>query len=841
MTMLSNITMNVLSQPEEDLAAGALAKDCCVMPSSCGDRSNPAIIANDDCDDMEEEDDKALELLLKDDSTTNSSSFGVRLNSSQSESNLLEAGNHHQISRVVSDDCGSPGVEPSLTRDDYQENNVIKTKAFSSLLKTVSPIVETSTEEKREKSILTNNKIQGTALFTFIQNNQYIEANKRVREFPEEASIWVALRPPAFASSSSPSKNKCIAPPRSSVSVIEPENFSNKKCLPIHLACSNLATASESKQRFQLEQLILKLILTFPAGCSLMDHNGQSPLLLAIWNSATPETISMLLMADPSSMYHKDTCGRNAAELNRHRSGIFSEQVKDLLTMGVDFWREARQKAADRFQSHNMTANTTISEQQPSLTSFTVVSEGGMGYPDSSLTVDDEEDEADSLMSETFPTLMKRQQRLATIFRSSETAFHTSNDVQENKNTMCRSNALESTNRPTLDQTRSSNKQEQELDARASILQDMLSEMYEKNQRLNTTVNELSQINSNLHRQIESKTPDADLLHQVAELEKERNELLQKLAEQHEGASPICVIREGEDEEDKPFDEEAQDVSSTVSVTRSDVAALRAQNKALKQKMQRLKTKKNKQSEKIKYLKSIVEATREDLLVDLSLSESGSISTFSIMNSIMTDSANNDDDDYSSTASSFRRQLASSSEKAAESTKETMERECLITGLASYRFDDFVSRLQQTVQPPKITKKHAESNFANAFETNSVEEICSKAAELYAEHVKECLWRHGELILEWEPPTTIRRIAVDPSAASMKKKSEVIQARPPVMNLPRQERQFMMEEYDRPIPMVIPVQYKVRGAHDDLGSIISCSETSLSSIGMQSLGDNLWI
>jgi hypothetical protein len=476
-----------------------------------------------------------------------------------------------------------------------------------------------------------------------------------------------------------------------------------------------------------------------------------------------------------------------------------------------------------------MTANTTISEQQPSLTCFTVVSEDGMDYPDSSLTADgdEEEDEADSLMSETFPTLLKRQQRLATIFRSSETACQTSNeDVQvENKNTISRSNAMETTNQPTLDQTQPSNKKEHELDARASILQDMLSEMYEKNQRLNTTINELSQINSNLHRQIESKTPDADLLHQMANLEKERNELLQKLAEQHEGASPISILQnEGDDEEDKPFDEEAQDVSSTVSGARTNIATLRAQNKALKQKMRRLKAKKNKQSEKIKYLKSIVEATREDLVTDFSLSESGSVSTFSMMDSIMTDSANNDDDDYSSTASSFRRQLASSSEKAAESTKETMERECLITGLASYRFGDFVSRLQQTVQPSKIKKKRAESNVSNAFETDSVQEICGKAAVLYAEHVKECPWRHGELILEWEPPTTIRRIAADPPpAAFIKKKTEVIQARSPMMNLPQQGRQFMMEEYDRPIPMVIPVQYKVRGAHDDLGSIISCS------------------
>lgn len=728
------------------------------------------------------------------------------LNSSISHSNLMEQSVNDVtvLRRVVSDEC-----LPRLT----SQSDV---KAVVPLFLNDRVISPSKTSSKHISCVR-----HFTELAALICEKKYADANRRVREKPGEAFTWITSE----QFSTSPKLSKCIALP-SSPSILEEQ----RKRLPIHIACANLATASESKQRFQLEQLILKLALTFPESCSFMDHNGQSPLLLAIWNNATPETISMLLMSHPPAIYHRDSCGRTPVELNRHRSGIFAEQVKDLLTMGIAFWEEARRKAADRFRSPKFAStpagiatSSATYEPQPLLRSFRTISKEGDDYPDSSLTVDDEEESESSLLSETVPKLLQEQKKLSAIYRNP--ALSESATMGNIHDSYCiPSSESHYQNFPSLFGGR-----EKEPDSRAKILQDMLSDMYERNHKLHNTIKQLNEMNSNLQKQIKGNEADFELEPLVIQLREEKMQLLKTIESQQKDAPFL----DGIDEDDRPFDELAQDsVCGDPHATGNDTTALCAQNNALKLKVSRLRAKRSKQSEKIQYLKSIIACTGEDLLTDLS-SETESFSTFSMLDSITTDPAlRTGADDYSSTASSFRRRLASSSGQAAESTKEEMQRQCLITGLASYRFRDFTARLQQKVRLEKYeTKpKYAVDPDGRAIADN-IDEICGRAAKLYAEHVKECSWRNGQLVLKWEPSAVIKR-TLDPPAL-VERTKDIPKQRAEAINL--------SEQRESAVPMVIPVRYRTGDINNELGSIVSYSETSLSSIGMRSLNDNLWI
>jgi len=182
--------------------------------------------------------------------------------------------------------------------------------------------------------------------------------------------------------------------------------------LPIHMACSNLllqessfessidngSSSTNHRQRSVLQDLIRMLAFTNPSGCADRDHLGRLPLHYAIMgagmsvhcrstmpaSSAFPETIAILLMAAPTTLYEPDPSSNGKllpVELNQYYSynddatgdggcdtkGPSSKApnngngekrsrrnqrliIHKLLSRGVEFWKLARQEAILRMK-----------------------------------------------------------------------------------------------------------------------------------------------------------------------------------------------------------------------------------------------------------------------------------------------------------------------------------------------------------------------------------------------------------------------------------------------------------------------------------------------------------
>jgi hypothetical protein len=74
--------------------------------------------------------------------------------------------------------------------------------------------------------------------------------------------------------------------------------------LPIHLACVGLGHAVDPALREVLNQLITHLVVTFPEACACADHSGTYPIQYAVRNGAQASTVSLLLMAVPESLLY---------------------------------------------------------------------------------------------------------------------------------------------------------------------------------------------------------------------------------------------------------------------------------------------------------------------------------------------------------------------------------------------------------------------------------------------------------------------------------------------------------------------------------------------------------
>lgn len=194
-----------------------------------------------------------------------------------------------------------------------------------------------------------------TILSRLILNEKYASALKRLKNYPDEASTWVCSKRNPFKGKDIQSYIKRSQSSRRSLSSAQSIRRLNSKLdpklldysirqLPIHVACSSLFRAS-SAQRADLELLITHLAVMNPDGCQQPDHEGKFPLHEAVWHNASPETISVLLMASPSMLHERDKYGRSPLELNRYRSGENKEQIKDMFHRGVAYWESARTEA----------------------------------------------------------------------------------------------------------------------------------------------------------------------------------------------------------------------------------------------------------------------------------------------------------------------------------------------------------------------------------------------------------------------------------------------------------------------------------------------------------------
>lgn len=682
----------------------------------------------------------------------------------------------------------------------------------------------------------TRTKSRTSVLCDLMFQEQYLEATRRVRDCPEEASTWVVyprhgldVSPPR--KNSSPRHGENNTPAVSLLLSNSNNNDESYERLPIHIASEQLAFATDSQLRFQLEQLILRLALIYPEGCSLEDdYNQRLPLHEAIWNNATPETISMLIMADPTSIYRKDTCGRNASEVNRHGCGVFVDQVKELLNMGLAFWEDARKKAADRFGNpqhsvkpqdvYHSAMKTGINSPDRTFPSICFDPTSDPHAYDSSLTIDLE---SDSILSESFHSIYefrpKRAEKLPPQQQQQQLQLYQQQQSKsDNSRSSCGILAEINYNQSTSHQGES--KSAKKADMRADILQSMLSEMYDKNHKLTCTISELTKLNSTLlqhNRKPSKETIDTLIVR----------------------SNPSTAVSTPEEEfirtKEQPHLKEKDKTVPTAQtgfVSMTEVNALRAQNNALLKKIERLNRRKKKQAEKIVYLKGIVACTApDDLLEDLSDTES--TSTYSWIDSISGTEAtplvmkyNNeismldtDGDDCSSTGSSFHRRLESKSNTRISAANEVSTRSCLITGLAGYRMKCFVSRLYKKVRTSK--ERTAQEDPADIPDT--INEICDLAAKIYSDHVKESSWRTGGLVLQWDPEPRIESNASIPLQESDVSRAEL------TISTTKEGKIVTNAALPANQSLANPV------ISSELNDSVFFSETSLSSIGGQSL------
>lgn len=203
-----------------------------------------------------------------------------------------------------------------------------------------------------------------TVLSRMILYNKFANANKRCRDHPQEAHVWVCAKRKAKVTQVSPflrgmlddrsRSNRSTRTAQQHQQQQQSQSDENQQYslrqLPIHIACTSLAFAHDASSRSELEQLIVRLVVTYPEGCAEFDHGGKLPLHEAIWSNASSETIAMLLMASPRSIERRDKFGRAPMELNNRRSGNDKGEIQDMLLLGVKYWEEARQEAKLRMK-----------------------------------------------------------------------------------------------------------------------------------------------------------------------------------------------------------------------------------------------------------------------------------------------------------------------------------------------------------------------------------------------------------------------------------------------------------------------------------------------------------
>ncbi len=323
-----------------------------------------------------------------------------------------------------------------------------------------------------------------TILSRLILNQKYASAIKRLRLHPEEASVWVcSKRQTSKTSNLRPSALRSMLGRRSAQrrnNQAEVVEYSLRQ-LPIHVACSGLFRTSDAKLRAELEKLITHLVVAFPDGCGMVDHEGKLPLHEAIWHNGSPETISMLLMASPGTLHDRDKFGRSPIELNRFRSGSNKGEIKELLLLGVEFWKQARQEAKLRLK-HAFVPPCSTSVGSVSVLAMNQSDMGSIGTGDSSNRM-----RGPIPMDPSFRKPVKiESEEIEPIAWS-------------------------------------------QLEKRALHLEQLLSEMYEKNYELGEVIEELTRSKMELHDELEL-LQGADLAEEVISLRRENAILSKDLA-----------------------------------------------------------------------------------------------------------------------------------------------------------------------------------------------------------------------------------------------------------------------------------------------------------------------
>eukprot|EP00522_Entomoneis_paludosa_P008852 CAMPEP_0172448268 /NCGR_PEP_ID=MMETSP1065-20121228/7314_1 /TAXON_ID=265537 /ORGANISM="Amphiprora paludosa, Strain CCMP125" /LENGTH=805 /DNA_ID=CAMNT_0013199711 /DNA_START=38 /DNA_END=2455 /DNA_ORIENTATION=+ len=368
-----------------------------------------------------------------------------------------------------------------------------------------------------------------TILSRLIQNHKFAAAISRLeKQGPNEAAIWVctkrklpaalqfaeaknvsaATRSQSSGSSSGSGKGKAAG---------SSDNGSNYtfRQLPIHMACGSLFRVEDQALRRDLEQLIARLVIAYPEGCSRRDHQGRFPLHECIWYSAAPPIISALLMAAPDIAKIADMQGVTPSVLNEHRKcpiPAHKKMVRGMLKKSPEFWHTARKEAELRMKHRDIPASDAT------ITSTSVLASS-------------ETDEETILSNE-------RKQK-----RSSPPTQTARQQLQQQPRSLPKHQQAPPTTRvqapPPIPQQIHQQQQNEEsvikpmawaqLEKRALALEQKLAESYEHIYVLNQQLNELKGAKTALQSKVD-RFQNTDLGKRVVELEHQKDELQFHLA-----------------------------------------------------------------------------------------------------------------------------------------------------------------------------------------------------------------------------------------------------------------------------------------------------------------------
>jgi hypothetical protein len=197
-----------------------------------------------------------------------------------------------------------------------------------------------------------------TVLSRLILNRKFLSGIKRLRIYPEEAKIWICSRkrPPMEQRR----RNSWPDDPTLHDNTALSQSEYSLRQLPLHMACSSLVQISEPSLREELERLITNLVVMYPQACSKRDLDRRLPLHQVVRLNASPDTVSVLLMAYPQAAGERDRYGNlpQGLFLHRNRKGSSdndndnndAKQISDLLQRGIVFWEQARSEAMLRMK-----------------------------------------------------------------------------------------------------------------------------------------------------------------------------------------------------------------------------------------------------------------------------------------------------------------------------------------------------------------------------------------------------------------------------------------------------------------------------------------------------------
>lgn len=192
-----------------------------------------------------------------------------------------------------------------------------------------------------------------TILCWLMQRQKFEDAMERLHDAPDEASTWLV------------------------------DESTNTRSLPLHLACRQLRTEEDNRQRIALSDLVSHLLLVHPKAAQEKDSpDGRLPIHDAIAGGIDEETLALLLTVYPESMNVPDERRLTLIEINRLNTN--SHEIQSVLDLGYDEWKMA-------YDASPLASGVSLSRMDDLMSVASGASKGTSG-PEPRVAVVEEED-----------------------------------------------------------------------------------------------------------------------------------------------------------------------------------------------------------------------------------------------------------------------------------------------------------------------------------------------------------------------------------------------------------------------------------------------------------------